>query len=123
VVVIAPSNPFLSIGPMLAVPGIRRALARRHGPVVAVSPLVGGRAVSGPLARLLRRFGLPRSSAGIAACYRPFVDALVIDGRDRRDVPALRALGCNPIVTGTIFDTPARAARAARRMLAALEAS
>jgi LPPG:FO 2-phospho-L-lactate transferase len=123
-VIVSPSNPFLSIGPILAVPGVRATLAaRRHGSVVAISPLVGGRAVSGPLARLLRRFDLPRSSAGIAACYRPFLDALVIDERDRADAPALRALGCTPVVARTLFDRPARAATAARRLLAALTPS
>src|SRR5205814_510792 len=67
-VIIAPSNPFLSIGPILAVPGVRRALERRRGPVAAVSPLVAGRAPSGPLARQLRRFGMRPSALGIAAC-------------------------------------------------------
>ena len=120
-VVIAPSNPFLSIGPMLAVPGIRRALTTRSGPVVAVSPLVGGRAVSGPLARLLRRFGYPASSRGIARCYRPFLDALVIDRSDRGDAAALAAEGCQTIVAETMFTTPARAKRAADRLLRALD--
>jgi len=85
--------------------------------VAAVSPLVGGRAVSGPLGRMLRRFGLPVSSAGIARCYRPFLDALVIDCRDHDDAAAL---GCRAIVAETVFTTPARAARAAHRLLAAL---
>lgn len=120
-VVIAPSNPLLSIGPILAVPGVRAALQARRGPVVAVSPLVGRRAVSGPLVRLLRRFGHPASSVGIARCYRPFLSALVIDRRDRRDADALTALGCRPIVTDTVLSTPARATRVARVMLDALD--
>jgi LPPG:FO 2-phospho-L-lactate transferase len=120
-VIVAPSNPFLSIGPILAVPGIRAALTRRRGPVIAVSPLVGGRAVSGPLVRLLRAAELPATSLGIARCYRPFLDALVIDRRDRADATALRAAGCRPIVAGTLFDTAARAARAARQLLRSLE--
>lgn len=119
-VIIAPSNPFLSIGPILALPGVRRALAARRGPVAAISPLVGGRAVNGPLTRLLRRAGLPASSCGIATVYRPFLDALVIDRRDRRDAPALAALGCRAITADTLFTTPARAARAADVLLAAL---
>lgn len=120
-VVIAPSNPFLSIGPILAVPGIRAALAARRGPVAAVSPLVRARAVTGPLARLLRRFGHPVSSLGIARCYRPFLDALVIDRQDRRDAAALERAGCRPIVSDTVFTTPQRAARTARALLDALE--
>ncbi len=120
-VLIAPSNPFLSIGPMLAIPGIRAALWGRRGPIVAVSPLVGGRAVTGPLARLLRRFGHPPSSIGIARCYRPFLDALVIDRSDRGDMPALRREGCRTILADTLFSTPSRAARAATTILRALE--
>lgn len=119
-VVIAPSNPLLSIGPLLAVPGIRRTLERRHGPTVAVSPLVGGRAPTGPLARQLRRLGLPASSLGIAACYRPFLDALVIDHRDRAEAAVLAASGCRVIVADTLFSTEGRAAAAARRLLRAL---
>lgn len=119
-VLIAPSNPFLSIGPILAIPGVRAALRARRGPVVAVSPLVGGRAVSGPLARLLRRFGHPPSSLGIARCYRPFLDALVIDRSDRADVPRLAREGCDTILTDTVFSTPRRAGRAAATILEAL---
>lgn len=119
-VVIAPSNPFLSIGPILATPGVRAALRARRGPVVAVSPLVGGRAVTGPLARILRRFGHPPSSIGIARCYRPFLDTLVIDRGDAADVPRLEREGCGAILADTVFSTPRRAARAAATILDAL---
>lgn len=120
-VVIAPSNPFLSIGPMLALPGVRAALTARRGPVVAVSPLVGGRAVTGPLTRLLRRFGHPPSSLGVARCYRPFLNAMVIDRADRTDVRALEREGCLAILADTVFSTPTRAARVATALLEALE--
>ncbi len=119
-VVIAPSNPLLSIGPILAVPGVRRTLERRTGPTVAVSPLVGGRAPSGPLARQLRRLGLPPSAVGIAGCYRPFLDALLIDRRDRAECAALAAVGCQAIVADTLFTSERRAATAARRLLKTL---
>jgi len=119
-VIIAPSNPFLSIGPMLAIPGIRRALEARPGRVAAISPIVAGRAVSGPLAQLLRRYRLPVSPAGIAACYRPFVDTIVLDRRDRSDTEALAALGCRSVVSDTLFLTPTRAVRVAHRLLEAL---
>lgn len=119
-VIVAPSNPFLSIGPILAVPGIRRALTARSGPVAAISPLVGRRAVGGPLARLLRRFGLPVSSLGIAARYRSFLDVLVIDRRDRADASALGQLGIRAVITDTILSSPTRAARVARDLLASL---
>jgi LPPG:FO 2-phospho-L-lactate transferase len=120
-VIIAPSNPFLSIGPILALPGVRRALVARRGPVAAVSPLVRGRAVTGPLARLLRRFGYPVSSLGIARCYRPFLDALVIDRSDHTDVSALERTGCRAILADTTFATPARAARVAHTLLSVLD--
>ena len=120
VVVITPSNPLLSIGPMLALRGIRRALERRRGPTVAVSPLVGCRAPTGPLARHLRCLGIGASSLGVAACYRPFLDALVIDRRDRGDAAALAATGCRAIIADTLFTSEARAAAVARRLLRAL---
>jgi LPPG:FO 2-phospho-L-lactate transferase len=119
-VVIAPSNPLLSIGPILALPGVQRTLARRRAPTIAVSPLVGGRAPSGPLARQLRRLGLPASSVGVAACYRPFLDALLIDRRDRADAAALARSGCRAILADTLFATDAASARAARRLLRAV---
>src|SRR6185369_2505258 len=108
------------IRPMLAIPAVRAALARRRGPTVAVSPLVAGRAPSGPLAHQLRRLGLPASSVGIATCYRPFLDALVIDRRDRDDATALAEVGCRAIVADTRFRSAAHAARAARRIVADL---
>ena len=83
--VLAPSNPYVSLGPILAVPAIRAALAGRSAPCVAVSPLVGGRAVKGPLDRMLTRMAGGTSPAHVARCYKGLIDALVID---RADVPA-----------------------------------
>jgi len=90
VVVIAPSNPYTSIHPILAVDPIRRALAARHVRVVAVSPLIGGRAVKGPLDRMLLRMAGGTSPAHVAGCYPGLIDALVIDDADTpaaSDVP------------------------------------
>lgn len=81
-VLIAPSNPFLSIDPLLAVPGLRAALGEARAPVVAVSPIVGGRAVKGPTAKLMAELGLEVSNAGIAAHYRGLIDGLVIYSGD-----------------------------------------
>jgi LPPG:FO 2-phospho-L-lactate transferase len=83
--VLAPSNPYVSLGPILAVPAIRAALAGRSAPCVAVSPLVGGRAGKGPLDRMLRRMAGGTSPAHVARCYTGLIDALVID---RADAPA-----------------------------------
>jgi LPPG:FO 2-phospho-L-lactate transferase len=105
-IVIAPSNPLVSIGPMLAVPAIRRTLARRRAPAAVVSPLVGGRAVRGPLDRMLRGLGLEVSPRGIARLYRGLVDVFVLDRRDAAHADAVAALGMRPVVTETIMRTP-----------------
>ena len=93
-VVICPSNPYLSIDPILAVPGIRIALGACPAPVVAVSPLVGGRAVKGPTAKIMAELGVPVTNAAIAAHYEGLIDGLVLDRADRAEaaelaVPAL----------------------------------
>src|SRR5439155_1012155 len=110
-VVIAPSNPLVSIGPILAVPGIRRALARRRVRTAAVSPLVGGRAVRGPLHRMLHGLGLEVSPAGIARLYRGLVGVLVLDHVDRAWAPRVEALGMRAVVTDTLMRSPVHAAR------------
>ena len=81
-IVIAPSNPWLSVDPILAVPGIREALASARAPVVAVSPIVGGQAVKGPAAKLMQELGLTVTNKSIAAHYADVIDGLLIDERD-----------------------------------------
>jgi LPPG:FO 2-phospho-L-lactate transferase len=120
-VVIAPSNPLVSIGPMLAMPAFRHALARRTRPTVAISPLVGGHAVRGPLRRMLRGLGHAPRAETIARLYRGIIDVLVIDRRDAPAAPAVRALGIRPLVTDTVMSTPARARNLARVVLGALD--
>src|SRR5262249_10262795 len=120
-VVIAPSNPLVSIGPMLALPGVRNALARRRGTAVAVSPLVGGRAVRGPLPRMLRGLGMEVSPRGVAPLYPGLVDLFVLDRIDRGWVRRVEALGFRTVVTDTVMRTPAAAARLAGRVLRALD--
>jgi LPPG:FO 2-phospho-L-lactate transferase len=82
-IVLCPSNPMLSIEPILQVPGIREALERRRVPCVAVSPIIGGQAVKGPAAKLMKELGLDASVAGVAAYYGKLIDGLVIDTVDR----------------------------------------
>jgi LPPG:FO 2-phospho-L-lactate transferase len=117
VVLVAPSNPYVSIQPILAVPGIREALEQRTVPCVAVSPLVGGRAVKGPADRMLRRLAGGTAPAHVAACYEGLVDALVIDVAD---APAELPAGVRPVVTRTLM-TDVEAAR--RLAAAALDAA
>ena len=99
-IVIAPSNPYVSIGPILAVPAIRAALERRRVPAVAVSPLVGGRAVKGPADRMLARLAGGTSPAHVASCYAGLIDALVVDEADADDTASLAV---RPIVTRTLM--------------------
>ncbi len=82
-VVICPSNPYLSVDPILAVPGMRSALERAPARVVAVSPIIGGRAVKGPTTKIMAELGVPSTSAAIAAHYRGLIDGLIIDEGDR----------------------------------------
>ena len=115
-ILIAPSNPFVSIGPILAVERIRSALERRRVPCVAVSPLIGGRAVKGPAAAMLQRREGGTSPAHVAQCYAGLIDALVID---EADLPDADGAGVRTIVTKTLMRDAA-----SRRALAeaALEA-
>jgi LPPG:FO 2-phospho-L-lactate transferase len=115
-ILIAPSNPYVSIGPILAVAGIREALLRRRVPAVAVSPLIGGRAVRGPADRMLARLAGGTSPAHVAGCYAELIDALVVD---EADADHLDGLDVRPVVTRTLMSDDG-----ARRALAevALEA-
>jgi len=88
-ILLAPSNPYVSLGPILAVPEIRAALERRRVPAVAVSPLIGGRAVKGPADRMLMRLAGGTSPRQVAHCYKGLIDALVIDESDAQDVDGL----------------------------------
>jgi LPPG:FO 2-phospho-L-lactate transferase len=100
VIVIAPSNPYVSVWPILAVPAIRQALAERRVPAVAVSPLVGGRAVKGPADRMLRRLAGGTTPAHVAGCYAGLIDALVVDVSDADGAGELTV---RPIVTRTLM--------------------
>jgi LPPG:FO 2-phospho-L-lactate transferase len=114
-VLIAPSNPIVSVGPILALPGIRAALRETAAPVVAVSPIVGGAAIKGPAAPLMRGTGFEVSALGVAHSYRDVIDALVIDRADVALVDAVEALGIRVLVTDTIMrgrDEKAALARA-----------
>jgi LPPG:FO 2-phospho-L-lactate transferase len=101
VILIAPSNPFVSIGPILAVRRIREALERRHAPAVAVSPLIGGRAVKGPADAMMTRLAGGTTPAHVAGCYQGLIDALVIDEVDAEDA---RDESIRTIVTRTLMD-------------------
>ena len=117
-VVVCPSNPFLSIDPILAVRGVREALRTCSAPVIAVSPLVGGDAVKGPTAKNLRELGHPVSATTVANYYRDFLDGFVVDTRDKATVPEIEKLGLSVEVTDTLMTDLASKAALAKTVLA-----
>ena len=121
-IVVAPSNPIVSIGPLLAIAGLRSAVAaaRERGvPVVAVSGIVGGRALKGPADRMLVSLGHESSALGVARLYAGWIDTFVIDTVDADLAPAIEALGLRVVVTDSIMSDDAGRARLAREVLRA----
>jgi LPPG:FO 2-phospho-L-lactate transferase len=118
-ILIAPSNPIVSIGPILAVPGITELLVRRRSSVVAISPIVAGKALKGPADRLLVELGGSASAVGVAEVLRNVAGTLVIDELDRELADAVEATGMSCVVTDTVMATPGVAATLAKVSLAA----
>jgi LPPG:FO 2-phospho-L-lactate transferase len=116
-IVVCPSNPVTSIGPILAVPGIEEALRAARAPRLAVSPIIGDAPVSGPAGALMRARGLPVSPLGVAAAYRPWLTALVVDDADRARADALRGAGVMPLVAPIVMVDHEREVDLARRVL------
>jgi LPPG:FO 2-phospho-L-lactate transferase len=109
-IVVCPSNPVVSIGPLLAVPGVRETLVARRDRVVAVSPIVAGAALKGPADRLMAELGTEPSVVGVARLYAPWVGTLVIDVADASQAGAVEAQGMRCVVTPTVMHTPNEAA-------------
>ena len=118
-VVICPSNPFLSIEPILAVAGLREAIARAAAPVVAVSPIIGGRAVKGPTAKMMTELGLEVSAAAVARRYQDLLGGYVLD---RADAAEAEKLGIPVTLAHTLMTTLADREELARRVLASADA-
>jgi LPPG:FO 2-phospho-L-lactate transferase len=121
--VVCPSNPIVSIGPVLAVPGVRQAVEARRNAAVAVSPIVAGAALKGPADRLLTELGHEASVVGVARLYAPIAAALVVDEADSDLAPAVEAEGMRCIVAPTIMTGRAEAAALARVVLEARTAA
>ena len=119
-VVLAPSNPFLSIGPILAVPGVREALQQTRAPILAVSPIVGGQAIKGPAAHILKSLGHEVSARGVAALYREFVDVFVLDQVDAELARSVKEFVSEVVVTNTVMRGPFEKTELARAVLDAL---
>ena len=120
-VILAPSNPIVSIGPILAVPGLRDALAHSRATRVAISPIIAGEVVKGPAAKMLQTLGHEVSAVGVARIYQGLVDLMVIDEQDAALAPAVEALGMRCLVTDTIMSSDEKKAALAGTIVAALE--
>jgi LPPG:FO 2-phospho-L-lactate transferase len=116
-IIICPSNPFISIGPILAVPGIREWLKQTRADVVAITPIIGGRALKGPAAEMLRDLGHEVSALGVARVYQDFADLFVLDETDGELLPTIEALGMRVMITNTVMGTLEEKRRLAERVL------
>jgi LPPG:FO 2-phospho-L-lactate transferase len=116
-ILISPSNPIVSIGSILAVPGIHDVLHEAHGMIVAVSPIIGGAPIKGPADKLMRGLKMDVSALGVARCYRDFLDVMVIDEQDAHLTNDIENLGIPTVVTNTIMSDSATKAELARHVL------
>ncbi len=120
-IVICPSNPYLSVDPILAVPGIRDALRQAVVPVIAVSPIIGGQAVKGPTAKIMAELGIVNTSAAIAEHYRGLIDGLVIDAADGAEAAGVGSTGIAVELAPTLMQSLADRQRLAAVVLAFAE--
>jgi len=117
-IVIAPSNPWLSIKPILAIKAFRDSLSKRKVPCVAISPLVGNKALKGPLVKLMLDLGLPVNLQTIAKQYQGLIDAIVIDHCDQKEKNKLTLMGFSVTVTDIVISTPTKATQLAQTLIA-----
>jgi LPPG:FO 2-phospho-L-lactate transferase len=102
-IIICPSNPFISVGPILAIPGVREALKLRRDKVAAISPIVGGKALKGPASKMMKSMQLRSSAAEVAKLYVDFAGVFILDEVDGKQAPQVEALGMSAVVTNTIM--------------------
>lgn len=119
-IIICPSNPVISIGPILAIPGVREALATHRSRVVGVSPIIAGETVKGPADRLMQSLGIEVSCVGVAKTYAEYCSTLVIDERDASRSADVEACGVRAVVAQTLMSDPEAAASLARSVLEAM---
>jgi LPPG:FO 2-phospho-L-lactate transferase len=120
-VIIAPSNPIVSIGPIVGVPGIRDALRETRAPVAGISPIIGGKTIKGPADRMMAALGMTPTAAGVAQAYADFLDVLVIDEEDRDLAPEVEAAGVRAVVAQTIMRGPVEKRALAEVVLRAVQ--
>lgn len=116
-IIICPSNPFVSVDPVLAVPGVIAAMTASRAPVIAVSPIVGGQAIKGPAAKMMAELGMPQSALAVAQYYQGRIDGFVIDEADSALKKDIEALGIPTIVTRTVMVTLGDKSELAARVL------
>ena len=120
-IIVAPSNPYVSIGAILSVPGLREHLQNTKAPVAAISPIVGGNAIKGPAAKMLAEFGCPVTPVSVAKLYADFIDLFVIDKRDVIYLPCIESMGIRAIATQTIMSSFTDKVNLAKTVIAELE--
>ena len=120
-VLVAPSNPVVSLGPVLAVAGVRHALRETRAKVAGVSPIIGGKTIKGPADRMMASLGMTPTCVGVAEAYADFLDALVIDEEDRDEASAVEACGVRAIIAQTIMRGPAEKRALAEVALGAVQ--
>ncbi|MEM3096741.1 MAG: 2-phospho-L-lactate transferase, partial [Nitrososphaerota archaeon] len=119
-IIICPSNPIASIGPILSLPGVRDIIKKSDAKVLAVSPIVGGRALKGPAAKMMAELGIDPSPAGVAGIYRDFLDVMVMDSVDISYKSEIMAMGVKVVVTNTVMSSLAHKRALARTCLEAV---
>jgi LPPG:FO 2-phospho-L-lactate transferase len=115
---ICPSNPLISIGPILAVPGIREALRARKDDVISVCPIVGGKSLKGPSDKMLAELGHGASAYGVAKLYADFTGTFAVDAADKKQTEPIRKLGMKVEILPTVMKTRAQKRKLARALLA-----
>ena len=119
-IILAPSNPFVSLGPIFGLHGVREALVSARDRVAAISPIVGGKTIKGPADKMLRGLGFEASALGVARLYKDIVGTFVLDNLDRDSIEPIRELGMRAVAADTIMTTPAKAARLSRIVIDSL---
>jgi LPPG:FO 2-phospho-L-lactate transferase len=120
-IILAPSNPFVSLGPILQLAGVRDAIGRVKSRVAAISPIIGSKTIKGPADKMLRGLKMEVSPLGVARLYRDIAGVFVLDNADRRYIPAIEKLGMRAVATDIIMTTPERAARLSEAVLRELQ--
>jgi LPPG:FO 2-phospho-L-lactate transferase len=105
IIVLAPSNPILSLGAILAIPGIREAVSESQASVIGISPLIGGKAIKGPAAKIMQELGYKADALGVASYYKNWLDILIIDPQDTELYPGIEACGIHPVLHPILMQT------------------